>query len=75
MWKSFFCCCHIVMPSEDAKIWEFNQKQKPFIIYTDFKYLIENIDGCKNDSENSSTSKVREHIQPGFPISAISSLK
>ena len=50
------------MPSEDTKIWEFKQNQKSdkatFIIYTDFKYVIENIDGCKNNSENSSTAKV-----------------
>ena len=46
------------MPSEDNKILEFNQYQKPdktsFIIYEDVEYIIEKIDGCKNNPEKSS---------------------
>ena len=30
------------------------------------------IDGCKNNPENSSTTKVREHIASGFSMSTIS---
>ena len=67
------------MPSKDTKILEFNQYQKsvkaPFIVYPDFKCLIENIDGCKNNLENSSTIKVSEHIPTGFSLSTISSFK
>ena len=67
------------MPSEDTKILEFNQYQKsdkgPFIIYADLECLIEKIDGCKNDPENSSTAKVGEHIPSGFSMSTISSFK
>ena len=41
------------MPSEDTKILEFNQYQKsdkaPCIIYVDLEYLMEKIDGCKNN--------------------------
>ena len=55
------------MPSVDTKILEFNQYQKsekaPFIIYADLKYIIEKIDGCKNNAENSSSTKVSKHIQ------------
>ena len=44
------------MPSKDTKILEFNQYQKydkaPFIIYVDLQYIIEKIDGCKNNPEN-----------------------
>ena len=40
------------MHPEDTKILVLNQYQKsnkaPFIIYADFKYLIEKIDGCKD---------------------------
>ena len=58
--------CNILMPSEDTKILEFNRHKKsdqvPFIIYADLECLIEKIDGCKNNSENSSTTKVDEHI-------------
>ena len=55
------------MPSKDTKILEFNQYQKfdkaPFIIYTDLEGIIEKTDGCKNSPENSSTTKVSQHIQ------------
>ena len=41
------------MSSEDTKILEFHQNQKydqvPFIIYADLEFLIEKIDGCKNN--------------------------
>ena len=44
---------------EDTKILEFNQYEKsnkvPFIGYTDLECIIEKIDGCKNNPENSST--------------------
>ena len=67
------------MPSEDTRILEFNQYQNPdkapFIIYADFEYLIENVDGCKNNPENWSATKVGEHILSGFPISTASSFK
>ena len=50
------------MPSEYTKILEFNQYQKSdeasFIIYSDHECIIETIDGCKNNPENSSTTKV-----------------
>ena len=64
------------MSSEDTKILEFNQYQKsdkaPFIIYADLECIIENIDGCKSNPEISFTTKVSEHISPGFSMSAIS---
>ena len=60
------------MPSEDTKILEFIQYKKSdkasFIIYVDLEWIIENIDGCKN---NLSTAKVSKHIPSGFSISAI----
>ena len=65
------------MPSEDTKILEFDQHQKSdkalFIIDAGLEYMIEKIDGCKNNPENSSTTKVSEHIPPGFSMSTISS--
>ena len=67
------------MSSEDSKILEINQYQKydkaPFIIYTDFECIIEKIDGCKNNPENSSTSKVSEHIPSDFSMSTIYSFR
>ena len=67
------------MPSEDTKILEFNQYQKsemaPFIIYADLECLIEKIDGCKRNPQNSFTTKVSEHTPSSFSMSTISSLK
>ena len=67
------------MPSEETKILELNQYQKPdkapFIIYADLECLIEKTDGCKNNPENLSATKVSEHIPSGFSISIISSFR
>ena len=67
------------MPSEDAEILEVNQYQKsdkaPFIIYSDFECIIETTYGCKNNHENSSTTKVSEYIPSAFSISTISSFR
>ena len=54
------------MPSEKDIILEFNQYMKsdkmPYNIYADIEYLIKKIDGCANNSENSSTIKIGEHF-------------
>ena len=67
------------MLSEDSKILNFNQQQKSdkatFIIYKDLECIIEKIDACKNSLENSSTTKVSEHIPSGFSMSIISSFR
>ena len=67
------------MPFEETKILEFNQHQKfdkaPFIIYADLECIIEKIDECKNNPENSSTTKTIEHIPSDFSMSAISSFR
>ena len=58
--------CYVNMPSDDTKILEFNQYQKSdkalLIIYADLECIIKQIGGCKNNPENSSTTKVSEHI-------------
>ena len=67
------------MPSEDSKILEFNQYQKydkeSFIIYADLECIIENIDECKNNLENSSTAIVSEHILSSFSMATIFSFR
>ena len=49
--------CNVTISFEDTKILEFDQYQKfdkaPFIIYADLECIIEKIDACKNNSENS----------------------
>ena len=63
------------MPFENTKILEFNEAnyriyQKSnkvlFIIYTDFECIMEKIHGCKNNPENSLTTKLSEDIPSGF---------
>ena len=62
--------CNLIMPSENIKILEFSQYQTfdkaLFIIHADLEYIIEKIDGCKNNPEKSSAKKVSEHILSGF---------
>ena len=71
--------CSVIVPSEDTKILEFNQYQKSdkaiFVIYADLECITEKIDGCKNNPENSSTTKVSEHIPSGVSMSRISSFR
>ena len=73
------------MSFEDTKILKFNQYQKSdkhqksdkasFVIYADLECMIEKIDGCKNNSENSFTTKVDKRILSDFSMSTISSFK
>ena len=71
--------CNVIILFEDTKILEFNQYQKfdkaPFIIYADLERKVEKIDGCKNNPENPSTTKVSKHIPSGFSMSKISSFR
>ena len=64
------------MPSEDTKILKFNQYKKsdkaPYIIYAGLECLIEKIDRCKNNPQNSFTTKGSEHIPSVFSMSTIS---
>ena len=46
-----------------------------FVIYADLECLIEKTDGCKNNPENSFTTKIGGDIRLGFSISTISLLK
>ena len=65
--KDFF---GILMPSEKVNILEINQYMKvekmPYIIYADIKSLVRKIDGCANNREESSTTKIGKHIPCGY---------
>ena len=54
------CCCH------ENNILQFNQYMKsdkiPYIVYTDLEFFIKKLDGCANNPEKSSTSKMGEHF-------------
>ena len=74
--KDFY---QLVIPSEDTEILEFNQYQKPdkapFAIYADSEFLIEKMVGCKNNPENSFTTKVGQHIPSDLSILTILSFR
>ena len=67
------------MLPEGTKILKFNQYKKsdkePFIIYADLECIIEKIDRCKNNPENSSTVKVIDLFQSRYSMSTISSFR
>ena len=67
------------MSYEDNEILEFNQHQisdkAPLIIYADLECIIEKINECKTNPENSSTTKVSEHITSEFSMSTILSFR
>ena len=71
--------CNIIKHSEDTRILQFNQYQKPdkrqFIIYVDLQGSIEKVDGYKNNPKHLSTTKVGKHISSTFTISTTSSFK
>ena len=43
----------------------------PYVIYADIKSLIRKLDGCANNLEKSSTTKIGEHIPCGYSMSTI----
>ena len=43
----------------------------PLIIYADIESLTKKIDGCANNSESSSKTKIVEHILCGYSMSVI----
>ena len=43
----------------------------PHFIYADFESLIRKIDGCENNPEYSSTTKIGQHIPFGYSMSTI----
>ena len=65
------------MPSKGTKLLEFNQYQKsdkaPLGIHADLECIIEKINGCRNNPENLSATKVSKYIPSGFSMSTISS--
>ena len=71
--------CNVIIASKNTEILELKQYQKsdkaPFIICADLECIIEKINGCKNNPENSSITEVSEHILSGFSILTISSFR
>ena len=43
----------------------------PYITYADLESLVKKIDGCENNPEKSSKTKIGEHIPCGYSMSTI----
>ena len=64
--------CNVEMPNEDNKIIKYNQGEKsiklPFIIYADLECLLEKMDTCYNNPEESSTTNINKHTPSGYSL-------
>ena len=64
--------CHVQMSHEDNKIIKYNQGEKsiksPFIIYADLEILLEKINTCYNNPEESSTTEINKHTPSGYSL-------
>ena len=71
--KDFY---NVFMPSKDTKVleltWYRKTDKKLFIIYADLECIIEKIDRCKSNPENSSTTKLINLLPFDFLMSTIS---
>ena len=63
-------CCNVKMPDEDNKILKYNPGNKSlkvlFIIYAHLECLLEKIDKCSNNPEESYTEKKSKHKPSGY---------
>ena len=63
---------YVEMPEKDNKILKYNQEEKsmkvPFIIYPSLESLLEKMQTCHNNPENSSTTKINKHTPSGYSL-------
>ena len=64
--------CHAEIPTKDNNIIKYNHGEKsmklPFIIYVDLECLLEKMSTCKNNPNESSTTKINKHTSSGYTI-------
>ena len=64
--------CHVEMPNENNNIIKYNQGEKsiklPFIIYADFECLLEKMNTCYNNPEESSITEINKHTPSGYSL-------
>ena len=71
--------CDVEMPNEDNKTIKYNQGEKsiksPFIIYADLECLLEKLNTCYNNPEESSTTEINKHTPSGYSFFTHCSVK
>ena len=64
--------CHVEIPNEDNKTIKYNQEEKsirsPFIISADLECLLDKINTCYNNPEESSTTEIDKHTPSGYSL-------
>ena len=64
--------CHVEIPNEENKIIKYNQGKKsiksPFISYADLECLLEKMNTCYNNPEESSATEINKHTPSGYSL-------
>ena len=64
--------CHVEMPTKNNNIIKYNHGEKsmklPFVIYADLECLLEKMSTCRNNPNESSTTKINKHTPSGYSI-------
>ena len=60
------------MPTKDNNVIKYNHGEKsiklPFVVYADLECLLEKMNTCYNNPEESSTTKINKHTPSGYSI-------
>ena len=64
--------CRVEMPTEDNNVIKYNHGEKsiklPFVVYADLECLLEKMNACYNNPEESSTTKINKYTPSGYSI-------
>ena len=64
--------CNVEMPTKDNNIIKYNQGEKsiklPFVVYADLECLLEKMNTCQNNPNESSTTEVNKHVPSGYSL-------
>ena len=64
--------CHVEMPTKDNNTIKYNQGEKsiklPFVVYADLECLLEKMDTCYNNPNESSTTETNKHTPSGYSL-------
>ena len=63
--------CYVEMPEEYNEILKYNREKSmrlPFIIIADLECLLEKMNTCHNNPEESSTTKINKHTPSGYSL-------
>ena len=60
------------MPTKDNNIIKYNQREKsiklPFVVYPDLECLLEKMDTCYKNPNESSTTEINKHVPSGSSL-------